>query len=82
MSRMNGKKTHIKHILLYNSIYSTRFHVIMWHQILYFLQNLLILLLLRFTNKEMSSSKRRMEGGIADETSMPPFKCECFGSAA
>ena len=23
-----------------------------------------------------------MEGGIADETSMPPFKCECFGSAA
>ena len=23
-----------------------------------------------------------MEGGIADETSMPPLKCECFGSAA
>ena len=34
-----------------------------------------------FTNKERSSSKRRMEGGIADETSLPPFKCECFGSA-
>ena len=35
-----------------------------------------------FANKEGSSSERRMEGGIADETSMPPFKCECFGSAA
>ena len=70
-----------KYILLYNSIYSTRFYVVMWHQILYFLQNLLIPLLL-FTNKERSSSKRRMEGGIADETSMPPFKCECFDSAA
>ena len=23
-----------------------------------------------------------MEGGIADETSMRPLKCECFGSAA
>ena len=53
----------------------------MLHQILYFLQNLLIPLLL-FTNKERSSSKRRMEGEIADETSMPPFKRECFGSAA
>ena len=53
----------------------------MWHQILYFRQTLLIPLLL-FTNKERSSSKRRREGGIADETSLPPFKCECFGSAA
>ena len=35
-----------------------------------------------FANKEGSSSERRMEGGIADETSMPPLKCECFGSAA
>ena len=32
--------------------------------------------------KERSSSERRMEGGIADETSMPSLKCECFGSAA
>ena len=48
---------------------------------MYFLQNLLIPLVL-FTNKEKSSSKRRMEGRIADETSMPPFKCECFGLAA
>ena len=31
---------------------------------------------------ERSFSKRRMEGGIADETCMPPFKFECFGSAA
>ena len=35
-----------------------------------------------FAKKEGSSSERRMEGGIADETSMPPLKCECFGSAA
>ena len=53
----------------------------MWHQILYFLQNLAILLVL-FANKERSYSERRMEGGIADETSMPPLKCERFGSAA
>ena len=46
-----------KYILLYNSIYSARSYVIIWHQILYFLQNLLIPLLL-FTNKERSSSKR------------------------
>ena len=30
------------YILLYNTIYSTRFYVIMWHEILYFLQNVLI----------------------------------------
>ena len=59
----------------------TRFYVVMSHQILYFLQNLFIPLLL-FTNKERSSSKRRMDRGIADEASMPPFKFECFGSAA
>ena len=35
-----------------------------------------------FANKEGSSLERRMEGGIADETSMPPLNCECFGSAA
>ena len=71
-----------KYIRLYNSIYSTRFYVVMRHQILYFLQNLLLIPLLLFTNKERSSTKRRMEGGIADETSKPPFECECFGSAA
>ena len=43
---------------------------------------MLLIPLLLFTNKERSSSKKRMEGGIADETSMPPFKCECFGSTA
>ena len=69
------------YVLLYNSIYSTRFYIVMWHQILYFLQNLVIPLLL-FANKERSSSERRMEGGIDDGTSMLPFKCECFGSAA
>ena len=45
----------------------TRFYVVMSHQILYFLQNLFIPLLL-FTNKKRSSSKRRMDRGIADET--------------
>ena len=29
-----------------------------------------------FADKEGGSSERRMEGGIADETSMPPLKCE------
>ena len=85
MSRMNGKKKHTHtHILLYNRqyrLYSTRIYVVMSHKILYFLQNLFIRLLL-FTNKERNSSKRRMDRGIADETSMPPFKFECFGSAA
>ena len=42
-----------KYILLYNTIYSTRFYVVMSHQIMYFLQNLLIPLLL-FANKERS----------------------------
>ena len=72
-----------KYILIYNNIYSTRFYVVMWHQILYFLQNLVIpLQIMLSANEERSSSERRMERGIADETSMPPFKCECFGSAA
>ena len=70
-----------KYILLYNSIYSTRFYVVMWNQIVHFLQNLVIPLLL-FANKERDSSERRMEGGVADETSMPTFECEFFGSAA
>ena len=70
-----------KYILLYNSIYSTRWYVVMWHQIMYFLQNLVIPLLV-FASKERSYSERRMEGGIADETSIPPLKCEYFGWAA
>ena len=61
-----------KYILLCNITCSTRFYVVMWHQILYFLQNLVIPLLL-FANKERSSTERRIEGGIADEMSMPPF---------
>ena len=84
MSRMNGKKTHTHSYCCTTEycIYSTRFYVVMWHQILYFLQNHLVIPRLLFANKERSSSERRMEGGIADETSMPSFKCECFGSAA
>ena len=70
-----------KYILLYTGIYSTLFFLVMWHQILYFLQNLVMVPLLLFTNKERSSSERRMEGGIDHETSMSPFECECFGSA-
>ena len=50
-----------------HTIYSTRWYAVIWHQILYFLQNLVLPLLL-FANKEGSSSERRMEGGIADET--------------
>ena len=69
-----------KYILLHNSIYSTRFYVVMWHQILYYL--VVPLQILLFANEERSSSEKRMERGIADETSMRPFKCECFGSAA
>ena len=38
--------------------------------------------LLLLANNERSSSERRMEGGITDETFMPPLKCKCFGSAA
>ena len=52
---------------------STRWYAVMWHQILYFLL---------FATKERSSTERRMEGEIAEETSMRPLKCECLGSAA
>ena len=37
------------------------------------------LLLCRQQGEELT--KRRMEYGIADETSTPPMKCGCFGSA-
>ena len=37
---------------------------------------------LLFANKEKTSTERSMECGIVDETSIPPLKCECFGSAA
>ena len=81
MSRMDGKKTHT-HILLYNCIYSTR-----WYAVSHVVSNSVLFAesgdtTSLFANKEGSSSERRMEGGIADETSMPPLKCECFGSAA
>ena len=47
---------------------------------LYFLQMVIPLML--FANKERSSTERRMECGIADETSIPSLKCEYFGLAA
>ena len=83
-----------KCILLYNSIYSSRWYAVMWHQVLYFsmvcshVASSSVLFAESgdttslFANKEGSSSERRMEGGIADETSMPPLKCECVDSAA
>ena len=45
-----------KYILLYNSIYITRFYVVMSHQIQHFRQNLLIPLLL--FNMERSGEVR------------------------
>ena len=66
--------------LLYNSINSTQWYVVMSHQTLYFLQMVIPVLL--FANKERASTERRMECGITDETPIPPLKCECFGSAA
>ena len=61
--------------LLYNSIIYRQYKMVCSHvdQILYFLLS---------ATKERSSTERRMEGGIADETSMRPLKCECLGSAA
>ena len=55
MCNLINTHTHT-HILLYNSIYSTRFYVVMSHQFLYFRQNLLIPLLL--FNKERSGEVR------------------------
>ena len=63
-----------KYRLLYNNIYSTQWYVVILHQTLYFLQMVIPLLL--FANKEMSSTERRMECGITDETSIPPLKYE------
>ena len=77
MSRMNGKKTH-KHIQQYIQYTMVCSHVAS-NSVLFAESGDTTSL---FANKEGSSSERRMEGGIADETSMPPLKCECFGSAA
>ena len=81
MSRMDGKKTHtnthiaVQQYIQYRMVCS---HVVS-NSVLFAESGDTISL---FANKEGSSSERRMEGGIADETSMPPLKCECFGSAA
>ena len=71
-----------KYRLLYNSMnmYSTQWYVVMSHQTLYFLQMVIPLLL--FANKERSSTERRMECGIADETSIAALKCKNFALAA
>ena len=72
-----------KCILLYNSIYLVQYTMVCSHlasnSVLFAKSGDTTSL---FANKERSSSERRMEGGIADETSMPPLKCEYFGSAA
>ena len=44
------------------------------------LQMMIPLLLCRQQGEE--PTKRHMEIGTAGETSMPPFKCGCFSSAA
>ena len=44
------------------------------------LQMVIPLLLCRQQGEE--PTKRHMECGTAGETSMPPFKCGCFSSAA
>ena len=69
-----------KCILLYNSIRSIQYTMVCSHvssnSVLFAESGDTTSL---FANKEGSSSERRMEGGIADEASMPPLKCECFG---
>ena len=73
-----------KCILLYNSIPSIQYTMVCSHvasnSVLFAEESGDTTSL--FANKEGSSPERRMEGGITDETSMPPLKCECFGSAA
>ena len=55
----------------------------MWHQILYFLQNLVIPLRCSPTRRGAPRSDVwKAESPTNDETSMAPLKCEWFGSAA
>ena len=55
--------------------------VVMWNQTLYdLLQMMIPFLLCRQQGEE--PTKRHTECGTAGETSMPPLKCGCFGSAA
>ena len=46
------------------------------------LQMMIPLLLLCRQQQGEEPTKRHMESGTAGETSMPPFKCVCFSSAA
>ena len=62
----------------YNALCGTPEHlyctwyVIMWNRTL----------LVRDDTTSAVSTKVNRECGIVDETSMPPLKCRCFGSAA
>ena len=77
---MNGKKTHT-HTSLQQYIQYTILCSHVGPNSVLFAESVDTTSVLLFTNKKRSSSKRSMEGGIADEICMPLFKCECFGSA-
>ena len=55
--------------------------VVTWNQTLYDLLQMMIQLLLCRQQGE-KPTKIHMECGAAGETSLPPFKCGCFSSAA
>ena len=59
-----------KYILVYNSIYSTRFYVVMWQQILYFRQNLLIPLFFKALHGRLKSQRDGTGGKLTVD---PPF---------
>ena len=74
-----------KYILLYNSIYIQQYTMVCSHlasNSVLFAESGDTTFVLFANKEESSSSERRMEGGIADETSMPPLKCECFDSGS
>ena len=56
--------------------------VVMWNQILYDVFQMMIPLLLLCRQQGEELTKRHMESGTTGETSMPPFKCGCYSSAA
>ena len=62
---------------------NTILSVVMWNQTLYdLLQMMIPLLLLLCRQQGDEPTKRHIECGTDGETSMPPFKCGCFCSAA
>ena len=90
MSRMNGKKTHTPLYLYQKKLHENnssnqQVHIAVQQYIKYTMvcshvaSNSVLFAesgdtTSLFANKEGSSSERRTEGGIADETSMPPLK--------